>query len=132
MKKSVIVIIIAAMVFITTFIWIFSGSGPVKPMELVNLGVIVIVVLFALFFGYKRLSSARKGEPTEDELSKKVMQKTSSLSYYISIYLWLALMYFSEKLNYEAHTIIGAGILGMAIVFAVCWLVFNFRGIRNE
>jgi len=132
MKKSVIVFIIAALVFITTFIWIFSGSGPVKPMELVNSGVIVIVVLFALFFGYKRLSSARKGEPTEDELSKKVMQKTSSLSYYISIYLWLALMYFSEKLNYEAHTIIGAGILGMAIVFAVCWLVFNFRGIRNE
>jgi len=132
MKKSVIVFIIAALVLITTLTWIFSGSGTVKPMELVNLGVIVIVVLFALFFGYKRLSSARKGEPTEDELSKKVMQRTSSLSYYISLYLWLALMYFSEKLNYEAHTIIGAGILGMAIVFAVCWLVFNFRGIRNE
>ena len=132
MKKSVIVFIIAALVLITALIWIFSGSGSVKPMELVNLGVIVIVVLFALFFGYKRLSSARKGEPIEDELSKKVMQKTSSLSYYISLYLWLALMYFSEKLNYEAHTIIGAGILGMAIVFAVCWIVFNFRGIRNE
>lgn len=132
MKKSVIVFIIAALVLIPTLIWIFSGSGPVKPMELVNLGVIVIIVLFALFFGYKRLNSARKGEPPEDELSKKVMQKTSSLSYYISLYLWLALMYFSEKLNYEAHTIIGAGILGMAIVFAVCWLVFNFRGIRNE
>jgi len=132
MKKSVIVFIIAALVLITTFIWIFSGSGPVKPMELVNLGVIVIVVLFALFFGYKRISSSRKGEPPEDELSKRVMQKASSLSYYISLYLWLALMYFSEKLNYETHTIIGAGILGMAIVLAVCWLVFNFRGIRNE
>ena len=132
MKKSVIIFIIAALVLIPAFIWIFSGSGPVKPMELVNLGVIVIVVLFALFVGYKRLSSARKGEPPEDELSKKVMQKASSLSYYISLYLWLALMYFSEKLNYETHTIIGAGILGMAIVLAVCWLVLNFRGIRNE
>ena len=132
MKKSVIVLIIAALVLITTFVWIFSGSGPVKPMELVNLGVIVIVVLFALFFGYKRISSSRKGEPPEDELSKRVMQKASSLSYYISIYLWLAVMYFSEKLNYETHTLIGAGILGMAIVLAVCWLVFNFRGIRND
>lgn len=132
MKKSVIVFIIAALVLITTFIWIFSGKGPVKPMELVGLGVIVVVLLFALFIGFKRLSSAKRGEPPEDELSQKVMQRTSSLSYYISLYLWLALMYFSEKLNYETHTIIGAGILGMAIVFAVCWLVFNFRGIRNE
>jgi len=132
MKKSGIVFIIAALVLITTFMWIFSGSGPVKPMELVNIAVIVIVVLFALFFGYKRISSSRKGEPPEDELSKRVMKKASSLSYFISLYLWLAIMYFSEKLNYETHTIIGAGILGMALVFAVCWLVFNFRGIRDE
>jgi len=132
MKKSGIVFIIAALILITTFIWIFSGSDPVKPMELVNIAVIVIVVLFALFFGYKRISSSRKGEPPEDELSKRVMKKASSLSYFISLYLWLAIMYFSEKLNYETHTIIGAGILGMALVFAVCWLVFNFRGIRDE
>lgn len=132
MKKSVIVLIIAALVLITSFFWIFSGPDPVELMELVNIAVIVIVVLFALFFGYKRISSSRKGEPPEDELSKRVMQKASSLSYYISLYLWLAIMYFSEKLNYEIHSIIGAGILGMAIILAGCWLYFNFRGIRNE
>jgi peptidoglycan/LPS O-acetylase OafA/YrhL len=90
------------------------------------------VILFAAFIGYKRLSSAKRGEPPEDELSKKVMQKTSSLSYYISLYLWLAIMYFSDRIHYETHTVIGAGILGMAVVFAICWLVFNFRGVRNE
>jgi len=132
MKKSVIVFIVAALVLITTLLWIFSGSGTIKPMEYVSLGVIVLVVVFALFIGYKRLSSAKKGEPPEDEMSKKVMQKTSSLSYYISLYLWLVIMYFSDKLNYETHTIIGAGILGMAVTFAICWLVFNFRGVRNE
>ena len=60
------------------------------------------------------------------------MQKTSSLSFYISLYLWLAIMYFSDKIDFETHTVIGAGILGMAVVFVICWLVFNFRGIRNE
>jgi len=60
------------------------------------------------------------------------MQKTASLSYYVSLYLWLAIMYFSDRINYETHTIIGAGILGMAVIFAVCWLFFNFRGVRNE
>jgi peptidoglycan/LPS O-acetylase OafA/YrhL len=89
-------------------------------------------VAFAVLIGYKRLSSAKRGEPAEDELSKKVMRKTSSLSFYISLYLWLAIMFFSDKLNYETHTIIGTGILGMAVVFAVCWLVVYFTGIRNE
>jgi hypothetical protein len=60
------------------------------------------------------------------------MQKTAAWSYYVSLYLWLAIMYLSDKFKYETHTIIGAGILGMAVIFAICWLVFNFRGIRNE
>jgi peptidoglycan/LPS O-acetylase OafA/YrhL len=132
MKKSVIVFILAALVLISTAIWIFSGSGKINAMELVSLGVIVLVVLFALFVGFKGISSIKKGEPAEDEMSKRVMLKTSSLSYYISLYIWLAIMYFSDKFSYETHTVIGAGILGMAVTFGICWLVINFRGIRNE
>lgn len=132
MKKSVIVFIIAALVLITTLFWIFSVSGPIKLMEYVNLGVIFVVVVFALLLGYKRLSSTKKGEPAEDEMSRKVMQKASSISFYISLYLWLAIGYFSDRFNYETHTVIGAGILGMAVTFAICWVVIYFRGIRNE
>jgi len=60
------------------------------------------------------------------------MRKASSLAYYISLYLWLLIMFLSDKLNYETHTIIGMDILGMAVVFAVCWLIVNFTGVRNE
>ena len=132
MKKTVVLFIIAAMVLIATGFWIFSGPSPVEPAEIVNLVVIVLVVVFALFFGYKRFTSIKKGEPAEDEMSKKIMQRTASLSYYISLYWWLAIMYFSDRLKFEMHTIIGTGILGMAVIFTVCWLVFNFRGVRNE
>jgi peptidoglycan/LPS O-acetylase OafA/YrhL len=132
MKKVIILFIVAALVLITTGIWIFSRTTPPTLAEIVSLGVIVLVVAFALFVGYKRLSSVKKGEPAEDEMSKKVMRQTAALSYYISLYLWLAIMYFSDKLNYEIHTVIGAGILGMAVTFGICWLVINFRGIRNE
>lgn len=41
-------------------------------------------------------------------------------------------MYFSDKIKYETHTLIGAGIVAMAIIFAVSWVIFNFRGIKNE
>ena len=132
MKKAVIVFIVAALVLATVGLWIFSLSGNFKSIDIANFAVIFLVVAFAVLIGYKRLSSAKRGEPAEDELSKKVMRKTSSLSFYISLYLWLAIMFFSDKLNYETHTIIGIGILGMAVVFAVCWLVINFTGIKNE
>ncbi len=132
MKRGIIVFIVAALVLFTTGLWLFTATEKFKPFELVGFGILILVVLFALFIGFKRISSAKKGEPPEDELTKKVMQKTSSISYYISLYLWLAIMYFSDRLDYETHTVIGAGILGMAVVFAVCWLVFNFKGVRNE
>lgn len=132
MKKAVIVFIVAALVLATVGLWIFSSSGNFKPADIASFGIIILVVVFAVFIGIKRLTSAKRGEPPEDELSKKVMRKTSSLSYYISLYLWLAIMYFSDRFTYETHTIIGVGILAMAVVFAVCWLVINFTGIKNE
>ena len=132
MKRAVLVFVLAAMFVATTALWFFSKTNKITTVDIVGLGVILLVVGFAVFIGYKRLTSAKRGEPAEDELSKKVMLKTSSLSYYISLYLWLVIMYFSDKLKIEIHTILGIGILGMAVTFAICWLVFNFRGVRNE
>jgi len=132
MKKTVLVFVVTALVLISTGLWYFSTNEPLKPYDLLTFGIIIMVVSFALFLGFKRLTSAKRGEPAEDELSKKIMRKASSVSYYISLYLWLAIGYFSEKINYETHTIIGAGILGMAVIFGICWLVINFSGIKNE
>ena len=132
MKKTVLIFIVAALVVVTTAIWIIASRAAFKPADLGLYAVLILVVGFALFIGVKRISSAKKGEPAEDELSKKVLQKTAALSYYISLYLWLAVMYVSEKKDYETHVYLTAGILGMAVIFAICWLVYNFRGVRNE
>jgi peptidoglycan/LPS O-acetylase OafA/YrhL len=132
MKKAVIIFIVTALVIATVILWLMSSSGNLKPADIGSFAVLILVVGFALFIGFKKLSSARRGEPVEDELSKKVMRRTAAYSFYISLYLWLAIMYFSDRLKFESHTLIGAGILGMAIVFAICWLLFNFRGVGNE
>ncbi len=131
MKKAVIIFILTALVIAGAILWL-TASGNLRPADFMSMAVLVIVVGFALYMGIKKIASARRGEPDEDELSRKVMRKTSSLSYYISLYLWLAISYFSDRLALETHTVIGIGIMGMAIVFAVCWLVFNFTGIKNE
>lgn len=132
MKKGIIVFSVAVVVLITTGLWLYSASGNLKPYDFLSFGVIILVVAFAFFVGYKRLASARRGEPAEDELSKKILLKTAAWSYYISLYLWVAMLFIKDHVTLDTEEIIGAGILGMALSFAVCWLVFNFRGIRNE
>lgn len=101
-------------------------------MENLHFLVIIIIVAFALFIGYKRLTSERRGEPTEDELSKKVLQKAAALSYYISLYLWVVMIYIKDRVEMDLEVLMGSGILGMAVIFALSWLYFNYRGIRNE
>jgi peptidoglycan/LPS O-acetylase OafA/YrhL len=132
MKKSILMFLVAVLILITCGLWFFSSGSGTKPVDLLQFVVIILVVAFAVFIGFKRLSSARRGEPAEDELSKKVLQKTAALSFYISLYMWLAMIYLSDKIKLESDALIGAGILGMAVIFAICWVVLNFTGVKNE
>lgn len=132
MKRAILIFILSAMVIILSAYWFANVKVSFTMAELMPVGVIVLVVGLAVFIGVKRIMSVRRGEPAEDELSKKILVKTSSISYYISIYLWLFLMYFSDRLQLENHTLIGVGILGMAIIFALSWVILNFRGLKDE
>lgn len=130
MKRAVIIFVLAALVLISTFWWL-AESG-VNLTALLQVPVILMVVGLAVFIGIRRLKSVRRGEPAEDELSRKIQGKASSISFYISIYLWLAIMFYSDKVQLETHTLIGVGILGMAVIFALTWVILNFRGYRDE
>ncbi|NMC37183.1 MAG: hypothetical protein GYA41_02535 [Bacteroidales bacterium] len=132
MKKGIIVLIIAALVLATTGLWLFSSSGDLKPYDFLAFAIILLVVGFAIFVGYKRLSSAKRGEPAEDEMSKKILQRTAAISYYISLYLWVAILFIKDRVSLDTEELIGGGILGMALTYAICWVVLNFRGVKNE
>ena len=131
MKKSYIIIIITAFFLVLSMIWLYNADIVSGFQKISQYAIILILVGFALYIGFSRLKSERKGEPAEDELSKKILQKAASISFYISIYMWLAVGYFSDKTNLEFHTLIGAGILGMSIIFFATWLFYKIRGIRD-
>jgi peptidoglycan/LPS O-acetylase OafA/YrhL len=132
MKKAIIVFIVAALVIISIVLWIYSSPMGFKQVDWMHLGIIILLVGFAVFVGYKKLSNAKRGEPAEDELSKKIIQKTAALSYYVSLYFWVLLIFLNDRINLDTEELLGTGILGMAVSFAVCWMIFNFRGLRNE
>lgn len=132
MKRGILLIILAIMVIASVVLWFTSTTKDISLGDIAMYGAILLVVGFAVFVAVNKIKSAKANLPTEDELSKKIMQKTASTSYYVSLYWWLFLMYFSDKLKLETHTQIGVGILGMAMLFASFWVYFNFKGKFNE
>lgn len=132
MKKSVVIFVVSALVLAGLALWMFGGHLAGNAREIGMAAVVLLIVGFALALGVSRLRSRRRGEPGEDELSKAIMTRASSLAYYISIYLWLFVMYVSDKTTLEAHSLVGAGIAGMAVVFALCWLGVKLFGMKNE
>jgi hypothetical protein len=121
MKKTVITFVIAGLVLITFILWGLTTRFTWDPANILMVAGGVIVVGFAFGLGINRLRSLKRKEPVEDELSKKTMIKASSLSFYISIYFWLGVMYVSDRIDLESHSLIGAGILGMSIIFFLSW-----------
>lgn len=132
MKRTIILFFVAALVVASVTVWLLSSGGNLDLMDSLHFGVIILVVLFALFVGYKRLVSVKRGEPAEDELSKKVLLKTAAYSYYISLYIWVFLLFIKERIRFDSDQLIGTGILGMALTFGVTWMILNFRGVKNE
>ena len=132
MKKSVIIFIISILVLVTAIVWLLNTKSPFSLEGIILTAGIVIIVGFSIFRGVIAAKAAINQEPAEDELSKNVMTKASSLSFYISIYSWLLIMYLSDKLNWESHTLIGAGIMAMALIFLCCWLFVKNKGFKNE
>ena len=131
-EKTIIIFIVAALVLISLIVWAVNAQLSGNIQEILMVAGVLIVVGFAIFRGWVRVRSSQRKEPVEDELSKGVMTKASSLSYYISIYLWLFLMYISDKTKMEKDTLIGAGILGMAIIFFLSWIGIKLIGLKNE
>ncbi len=132
MKRSMLVFVVAGLVLLTTLFWMIKASGAIDKTDTIQFWVIGLLIIFALFIGIRRLKSEKRGEPTEDELSKRVLQKSAAVSYYISLYLWVAIIYIKDKVSMDTEQLIGTGILGMAVTFALSWLIINFRGIRHE
>lgn len=131
MKKSNISIILAVLMLVTAVLWFYNDKTSYDLQQILQYTVILILVGFSSYVAISRFKSERRGEPEEDELSKKILLKASSVSYYVSIFLWVGVSYYNDKSKLETDTLIIAGILCMAVIFIASWLYFKLRGIKD-
>ncbi len=130
--KTSFVILLIGVVTLSLGAWVYySKNDSLEIADLMQYAIIVVLVAFALIIGIRRLKSERRGEPAEDELSKKIMQKAASTAFYVSLYWWLIMSYLSENWEMETGSVIGRGILGMALIFVLSWFFYKMKGVES-
>ena len=130
--KAQLILILLGVVCLTACIWVYySMKDSFTIADILQFGVLVLVAVFAVFLGIRQLQSERRGEPAKDELSKKILTKAAASAYYISLYLWLTIIVINDGKLVDPERIIGFGIIGMAILFALSWFYHRSRGIKD-
>jgi peptidoglycan/LPS O-acetylase OafA/YrhL len=130
--KTFFVLLVIGILTLSLGAWVYySKKGSLELVDLSHYVIVFVLVALALIFGIRRLRSERRGEPAEDELSKKIMQRAASTAYYVSLYWWLVLVYLSNSWQMETESLIGTGILGMAIIVALSWVYYKIKGVKS-
>ena len=132
MKKIIPLVVISILVLGTTLLWFMNSGSQLSQAESWQFIVILLIVAFAGYILYSRVKSVKRGEPAEDELSKKILQKASSFAYYLSLYLWVAMIVVNDRVKMDTEVLLGTGILGMAVIWVALVIFFKVRGLRNE
>lgn len=70
-----LVFVVAGLVVLSTILWMVNSVGMPDTTDTIQFGIIGLLIAFAVFVGFRRLKSERRGEPVEDELSKHILQK---------------------------------------------------------
>lgn len=103
-----------------------------KISEIIHVSVILVLFILGLWASFKRHRDNKLGYTEDDELSKRVVEKSSAVSFYLSIIIWLVLAYIYHLVEIDGILIFGYGLIGMTLTFIFSWLHYNYHGIKND
>ncbi|NQU78827.1 hypothetical protein HQ545_03580 [Candidatus Woesearchaeota archaeon] len=115
--------------FVLFAVTIFKKGAIIESALSLIIGVILLVAL--IIFLKRRYTDIKKGFPTHDERSNKVMTLAGSKAFLISVWWILIIGWASSNGWFQFRDIsqaTGAGILGMAVIFGLCWAYYNRKG----
>jgi len=130
--RLIAIVIISLIVIVTGTLFSYASF---KNGEIAGgvLGLIIaIIILTFAFIVFKRGNNALKnGFPIHDERSRRVLEKASSKAFYVSLYMLLALGFFSDNIIKfrDVSQATGIAVGGMAILFLIFWAYYNRKEI---
>jgi len=133
MKRIFLPIFILTWTLVLTGLWIIQPSNSTSSvLEYIFVGVIFLFFLLGGYLGYGRMKRTKQGLPEEDELSRKIAQKSAAISFYLSVGLWLTLIFIQSHFLIDIKWLLSSGMIGMAIFFFISWLIINNQGINEK
>lgn len=120
--------VVLALFIITLGLYAFGAWRNDRTIEPpIMIVILATLIVFGVFSIKRAYLSVRKGFPLEDERSKKVMVLAFSRAYLLTLYWLLAISWLSDSIIKfrDVSQAISLGILGMAIIFGLCWLYYN-------
>lgn len=130
--KLMLVFIIAGLVSFSVGLWFYSTKTSLDTSEYIIAAFVLIIVIFSVVVGLKKLKNMRMGYPSDDELSENIKQKAAASSFLYSFYVWLGIMLFFNDETLRSSIPIGAGILGMGILFIGFWIYYSRIGLGSK
>jgi len=124
--RTILIVVVAVLVVATFALWIANSDISFDFSSVLMMVIPVVILVNAVLLIRKRMSDARDQMPAEDELTKMIRLRSGNTSFQLSLFLWLVIGSVEDRVEVEGHTIIGAGILGMAIIFALSWMYHRY------
>src|SRR5210317_1754328 len=127
MKNFFSPVFLLAMVVALAGIWTFQTEGAQDTSvyfisEIIHVGLILILFAIGIWLSVQKQKNERQELPASDELSEMILLKASAYTFFISLFLWLGMLFILNKTSMEAGLLFDYGILGMATIFILCWL----------
>jgi len=124
--RTILIVVVAVLVVATFAIWIANSDVSLDFGTILMFVIPVVILVYAVLFLRKRWADARDHLPAEDELTKMIRLRSGYTAFQLSLFLWLVIGSVEDRFDVEGHTIIGAGILGMAVLFALSWIYHRY------
>lgn len=126
-KMRVFLAAIMTLLVILTVLF-FAGILVIKGKiteTILPVGILLLLVVFMIPFVKRRYFDVKQGYPYEDERSRKILMKSSAQAFTLSIWWMLALMWYADSGALIPRHVAAAGIVGMALLFGLCYLYYN-------
>ncbi|HJX06344.1 MAG TPA: DUF2178 domain-containing protein [Candidatus Nanoarchaeia archaeon] len=127
--KSIFLMLLAVTVAGTLFLYALT-TGKLGYSAVLIVLAALLIIFFGLF-ALRRYKDAEKGMPFEDERSRRVMEKAAAKSFFVSLYLLLAIGWLSEGtiIFRDVSQASSAAIGIMAVLFFAFWVYYNRKEI---
>ena len=132
MKKAFFLITISILMLVAGFWRLFRPDQITNWLMLVKTILMIIISAFGLFQGAAFYRTAKRGDPLKDELTQKINLKASSLSFFISMWGWILLMFVQQASRESAAEILSTGMLMMAGIYIIAIMAIRIKGLGNE